>query len=149
MTSPSAFPFWSLVVSLILILFAYTSALTLPLHAWQNQQPTDYRMSGTDFFYQWCDVLENLGPNQYNTAATPLAASPSAVQSMLGRWASWFTSTLVNAECPGTGGKCFSTYDYNSPAYTNISVDNAGNRAWLWLTCTELGFFQGRTLLSH
>lgn len=111
------------------------SALTLPLHAWQNQQPPDFALRGgeEDVFFQWCDALECAAAGQCNPSATGVGLPA------LSRWARWFKSTYV----PDAGGACFSTYAYDSPAYTDTSLANAVNRAWMWLTCTELGYFQG------
>jgi hypothetical protein len=114
------------------------SAFTLPLHSWQNRQPPDFRIIGEDVFFERCDVLENLGPGRYYTGSTGLATWPSTIQSMLSRCGTWFQSTFVDGDCPDLGGSYFSTYDYNSPAYTN---PNPGNKARTWMTCTELGVF--------
>ena len=72
----------------------------------------------------------------------------------LSGYASWFNSTYLPGTCEGYSSayeewqgernvKCFDTYDKSSPMYTDISLSNAFDRQWVWMTCNEpFGYYQ-------
>lgn len=113
----------------------FGSALQWPLNTWQDLQPPDYANSGEATFFQLCDAIE--GGNA-NSPATGVGL-PAA----LDNWAAWFKKNGPDQDCPNQGGSCYSTYTYTSPQYTDTSVSDKYERAWVWLLCTELGWFQG------
>ncbi|KAG8896617.1 hypothetical protein FRB99_008796 [Tulasnella sp. 403] len=116
----------------------FATTLTYPFNKWQDLQPTDYSRTGEPLIYKFCDAIErNPTTNSTNTAATGLGL-PMA----LDNWAAAFKALGPDQDCPGTGGACYSTYNYDSPSYTNTSNADDLNRGWTWLLCTELGWFQ-------
>lgn len=116
----------------------FGESLTAQLGSWQEMQAYSFQQTGEDIFYQWCDAMEvtGTGTTTYNAQSTGVGL-PAA----LNNWAAWFKANYPDKDCPGTGGACYSTYDYSSSLYTNISVANQ-QRGWSWLVCTELGYFQ-------
>ncbi|KAG8892770.1 Thymus-specific serine protease, partial [Tulasnella sp. 403] len=107
--------------------------LTRPLTKWQELQPTSGATS-QPFFYAFCDAVESTGEGQYNTEETGVGL-PAA----LDNWAAALKAWGPEKDCPGTGGSCYSTYDYSAPAYTDLSNNEQYARPWWYLVCTQLG----------
>ncbi|KIO21847.1 hypothetical protein M407DRAFT_123211 [Tulasnella calospora MUT 4182] len=115
----------------------FGAAIQYPINTWQDMQAYDFAQQGTSLFYQFCDAIETNADGTQSTnpqgVGMPLA---------LDNWAEVFKAVGPDASCPGTGGSCYSTEDPNSPSYTDTSVSDTYARAWVWLLCTELGWFQ-------
>ena len=119
----------------------FGSALTNPFGGWQELQPTDFVENGENVFFKFCDAIETQADGTSNTGASGLGL-PLA----LNNWAAAFKAYGPDTNCPGTGGACYSTYDYTSTLYTDLTVGNQENRQWTWLLCNQLGWFQRKTL---
>jgi hypothetical protein len=75
-------------------------------------------------------------------------------QTALSGYAMWFNQTYLPGTCEGYSSayeewqgerniKCFDTYDESSPMYKDISLSNAFDRQWVWMTCNEpFGYYQ-------
>ncbi|KAG9041285.1 hypothetical protein FS837_012466 [Tulasnella sp. UAMH 9824] len=113
----------------------FANALTYPLITWQDLQPPDFGNNGQALFFNFCDAVETKSDGTINQLDGGIGL-PQA----LDNWAAYFKAIGPDTMCPGTGGACFSTYDYSSDFYTNISISN-NLRGWEWLLCTQLGAF--------
>ncbi|KAG8920528.1 Thymus-specific serine protease, partial [Tulasnella sp. 408] len=113
----------------------FANALTYPLITWQDLQPPDFGNNGEALFFKFCDAVETKSDGTINQSDEGIGL-PQALEN----WAAYFKSIGPDTMCPGTGGACFSTYNYSSDFYTNISISN-NLRGWEWLLCTQLGAF--------
>ncbi|KAG8910863.1 hypothetical protein FRC01_006083, partial [Tulasnella sp. 417] len=111
--------------------------LQWPINDWQDLQAYDYAQKGTTQFYQFCDAIETNADGTYNQNAQGVGM-PLAFEN----WAKTYKALGPDKDCPGTGGSCYSTADPNAPMYTDTSVSDVHARAWEWLICTQLGWFQ-------
>ncbi|KAG8951545.1 hypothetical protein FRC00_007211, partial [Tulasnella sp. 408] len=100
-----------------------------------QQAIDDYK--GTSLFYQFCDAIETNADGTQNLSPQGVGM-PQAFEN----WASVIKALGPDANCPGTGGACYSSADPNSAMYADTSVSDTYMRAWVWLLCTELGWFQ-------
>ena len=115
----------------------FGSALTYPISGWQDLQPTDFIEDGENVIFSFCDAIETKADGSHNTAATGVGM-PLA----LNNWAAAFKVIGPDANCPDSGGSCYSTYDYTSGQYTDLTTDDLWGRQWTWLLCNQLGWFQ-------
>ncbi|KAG9018022.1 hypothetical protein FRB90_012581 [Tulasnella sp. 427] len=115
----------------------FASALIYPLGTWQDLQAYTFATDGYPVFYQFCDAIETKADGTYNTAEQGVGL-PLALEN----WAAVIKQALPDSDCPGTGGACYATNDPTSIMYTDTSVSDTYQRAWIWLMCTQLGFFQ-------
>ncbi|EPE10865.1 serine peptidase [Ophiostoma piceae UAMH 11346] len=119
-----------------------------------NWQEHDFD-SGYSNVYQFCDYVENAVVGVFNTTCKAGATTPSAkgvgLKKALNGYTKWVKDVLVPGYCEGYDSSyvgtnnvdCFNTYDATSPFYTDISLDNAVDRQWVWLLCNEpFGFWQ-------
>lgn len=100
---------------------------------WQGNQ--FYANSG---FFAMCDAVENVGSG---SSSIPGAGGVGLTKALAG-YAHWFNSTFLPNYCSSTFGypefsgtyntKCFDTYDANSPLFTDTTLDNTADRAWMW-----------------
>ncbi|KAG8896616.1 hypothetical protein FRB99_008795 [Tulasnella sp. 403] len=95
----------------------FGAALQWPLNTWQSLVPTTFANQGQGIFFNFCDAIETISSGQYNTAATGVGL-PLA----LDNWAAFFKAYGPDKECPGSGGACYSSYNYASPSYTDVTV---------------------------
>ncbi|KAI5209493.1 serine carboxypeptidase [Aureobasidium subglaciale] len=112
---------------------------------WQGNQ--FYRNTG---FFDFCDAVENVKPNSTNT--TLPSAKGVGLEKALAGYASWFNTTYLPGSCESYGYddwqgerniKCFDTYNTSSPMYTDMTLSNAFDRQWVWMTCNEpFGYYQ-------
>jgi len=109
------------------------SALSTPLGAWQDLQPSGDLSDPT--FFEFCDALEvKDGVNA--------PAEGWGFEYALQAWGSWWTNTYYAEICGDTDVvDCLGTYDPTEPFYTDISINNA-ERSWLWIVCNQMGFYQ-------
>ena len=122
----------------------FGSALTYPLSSWQALQAIDFATKGEALFHQFCDAIETKADGTVNTVETGIGL-PQAVTN----WAAAFKKLAPDANCPGTGGACYSSYNYADPYYTDTSVSDKYQRGWSWLMCTQLGWFQSESLAGR
>ncbi|KAG8905343.1 hypothetical protein FRC01_008391 [Tulasnella sp. 417] len=115
----------------------FGAALTYPINTWQDLQAATFAQKGTSLFYKFCDAIETNADGTQNTGAQGVGM-PQA----LTNWAKAFKALGPDQNCPNTGGACYSTINPNSQMYTNTSVTDTYARGWIWLLCTQLGFFQ-------
>ncbi|KAI0029920.1 peptidase S28 [Vararia minispora EC-137] len=116
-----------------------TSALRGPLSAWQALKPTT--RPGAPFF-QFCDALEVKDGQNAGAEGWGLDYAVSA-------WGAWFKDVYLPESCgPIPYSKCLGSYDATDAYYTDISVGNA-ERAWFWLVCNEVGWFQDTAPDGH
>lgn len=112
-------------------------AIQWPLNTWQSLQATSFAQEGTSTFFQFCDVIETNADGTQNTNAQGVGM-PQALEN----WARVFKAWGPDQSCPG--GSCYDTANPNQPKYMDTSVSDTYMRAWMWLLCTELGWFQGK-----
>ncbi|KAG8898767.1 hypothetical protein FRB99_007177 [Tulasnella sp. 403] len=112
-------------------------AISAPIGDWQEMLAGSYNASGEDLFFRWCDAMEKFPNGTVNTSPEGVGL-PHASEG----YASFFKKHYPEKDCPGQGGACYTTYDYTSDMYTNWTVDNAGDRQWMWMTCNEFGWWQ-------
>ncbi|KAG8923740.1 hypothetical protein FRC00_005919 [Tulasnella sp. 408] len=115
----------------------FGASLQYPINTWQDLQAATFAQKGTPLFYQFCDAIETNADGTQNTNAQGVGM-PQA----LTNWAKTFKAMGPDQDCPGTGGACYATTNPNSQMYTNTSVTDDYSRGWIWLLCTQLGFFQ-------
>ncbi|KAG8948858.1 hypothetical protein FRC00_008416 [Tulasnella sp. 408] len=97
----------------------FANALTYPLVTWQDLQPTDFGQKRRALFFELCDAVET-----ESNGATDQSGEGVGLPQALDNWAAYFKAIGPDEICPGTGGACFSTYNYSSESYTNTSISN-------------------------
>ncbi|KAG8894788.1 hypothetical protein FRC00_008442 [Tulasnella sp. 408] len=97
----------------------FANALTYPLVTWQDLQPTDFGQKRPAHFFELCDAVETK-----SNGATDQSGQGVGLPQALDNWAAYFKAIGPDEVCPGTGGACFSTYNYSSESYTNTSISN-------------------------
>lgn len=117
----------------------FGASLQYPINTWQDLQAATFAQKGTPLFYQFCDAIETNADGTQNMNAQGVGM-PQA----LTNWAKTFKAMGPDQDCPNTGGACYATTNPNSQMYTNTSVTDDYSRGWIWLLCTQLGFFQGK-----
>lgn len=116
----------------------FAAVLQYPINTWQDLQAYDFYVEGTSLFYQFCDAIETNADGTQNLSPQGVGM-PQAFEN----WATVLKALGPDANCPGTGGACYSSADPNSAQYSDTTVSDTYMRAWVWLLCTELGWFQG------
>ncbi|KAG9018024.1 hypothetical protein FRB90_012583 [Tulasnella sp. 427] len=115
----------------------FGAALQYPLNTWQDLQAASFAKKGQSVFYNFCDAIETNADGSQNKNAQGVGATQAVAN-----WAKAFKAIGPDKNCPNTGGSCYMTTNANSQMYTNTTVSDAYSRAWIWLLCTQLGFFQ-------
>ncbi|KIO21853.1 hypothetical protein M407DRAFT_28564 [Tulasnella calospora MUT 4182] len=115
----------------------FGAALQNPINTWQDLQAATFSLKGTSLFFQFCDAIETNADGTQNMNPQGVGM-PQA----LTNWAKTFKALGPDENCPNTGGACYSTQNPNSQMYTNTTVTDDYARGWIWLLCTQLGFFQ-------
>ncbi|KAG8950857.1 hypothetical protein FRC04_007089 [Tulasnella sp. 424] len=113
--------------------FAY--ALQWPINTWQELQAYSFAKDGTSTFQQFCDVIETNADGTQNTNAQGVGM-PQALEN----WARVFKAWGPDQNCPG--GFCYDTTDPTQDKFMDTSVSDTYGRAWMWMVCTEFGWFQ-------
>ncbi|KAG9018025.1 Thymus-specific serine protease [Tulasnella sp. 427] len=111
-------------------------ALTYPLTTWQQLQAYDFQQAGRSLFFKFCDAIETGSDGTINQSSEGVGM-PQA----LTNWAAFYKALRPDTDCPNTGGACYSSYNYSDPFYADTSLSNP-LRAWEWLRCSQLGFFE-------
>ncbi|KAJ9157854.1 putative Serine peptidase [Pleurostoma richardsiae] len=115
---------------------------------WQ-WQTIDFR-SGYSGFYKFCDYIENAyEPAFLNSTVIPGEEGVGLCKALNG-FAKWTKEVMFPGACEGYGywtgeynAACFDTYNASNPFYTDLSLDNAAGRQWMWYLCNEpLEFWQ-------
>ncbi|KAI0065737.1 peptidase S28 [Artomyces pyxidatus] len=110
-----------------------TGSLRENLWDWQSLQPASG--PGATFF-QFCDALE-----VKNGVSAP--ASGWGAEHAVAAWGDfWTTGGYLNLICGGDDAEdCLGSYNTSQSFWTDTSLNNA-DRSWMWIVCTEVGFFQ-------
>ncbi|KAI0040522.1 peptidase S28 [Auriscalpium vulgare] len=108
----------------------FAGALKYNLYAWQALAPGE----DASIFYDFCDALEvvdgvNAGPKgrggEYALAA----------------WGKYWTDGYYAGLCGDWDAEsCLGSYDTSASYWTDTSLGN-DDRSWMWVVCTEMGFF--------
>ncbi|OQD74333.1 hypothetical protein PENDEC_c011G02776 [Penicillium decumbens] len=109
---------------------------------WLWQSNTFY--TGYSSFFQFCDYVENV------EAGAKTVPGPEGVglEKALAGYAKWFKEIYFPGSCSSYGywadnntTACYDTHNATNPMFTDLSVDNAGNRQWQWMLCNEPFFY--------
>ncbi|KAH7916580.1 peptidase S28 [Hygrophoropsis aurantiaca] len=100
-----------------------------------DYQLLDYASGPEAMFYQFCDALEVKD-------GVHAPAAGWGLQHAIQAWGNFWNTTYYKNVC-GTldPESCLGTYDASQTFYTDVSVGNVW-RAWFWMMCNELGFYQ-------
>ncbi|KAG8976894.1 hypothetical protein FRC05_002831 [Tulasnella sp. 425] len=115
--------------------FAY--ALQYPLNTWQDLQAYTYSHELTSEFYKFCDTIETKADKTINMDVRGVGM-PLALEN----WAKAFKASRRYRECRNILPACFSTADHRAEKFTVKEVLDEHSRAWTWMLCTQLGWFQ-------
>ena len=117
------------------------AAILSPLWLWQTIQFD----SGYSPFYVFCDSVE--GVYQNSSAVVPGMGGVGLSKALTG-YAKWFKEIYLPGACESLSNNypeyngtlntyCFVTHDPKSPMFTNTSLSNTVDRAWVWMTCNQ------------
>ncbi|KAJ7086092.1 peptidase S28 [Mycena belliarum] len=108
------------------------SALQIAPWSWQSTGPA---VGAHQEFFDFCDALEVKD-------GVPAGKRGQGLEYALAQWGAWQLKTNL-ARCGDSyaGDECWGTFDPNSSSYTDVGTTNT-YRPWMWLICTELGFWQ-------
>ncbi|KAG8976892.1 hypothetical protein FRC05_002829 [Tulasnella sp. 425] len=121
--------------------FAY--ALQYPLNTWQDLQADTYSRELTSGFYKFCDTIETKADNTINMDVRGVGM-PLALEN----WAKAFKASARYKECRSILPACFSTANPKAEKFTVKEVLDQHSRAWTWMLCTQLGWFQDSSIVS-
>ncbi|KAJ8495909.1 hypothetical protein ONZ45_g12654 [Pleurotus djamor] len=111
-----------------------TGALRNNLWDWQALQVT----SGPNAaFFRFCDALE-----VKDGVSAP--ESGWGLEHALSAWGAYWKNSYLRSMCGSQNAEisdCLTTYDPNSPWWTNTEIDYTW-RSWWWIVCNEVGYFQ-------
>ncbi|KAG8942757.1 hypothetical protein FRC04_003527 [Tulasnella sp. 424] len=113
----------------------FGQVLAYPLFGWQSMQASSYATSGEDPFFQFCDAIET-----HPDGTIERTAKGVGMPTALNNFAKYMLDNYASG-CSAPGGGCYTTYDYTSTMYTDLSVSGA-DRQWSWMVCNEFGWFQ-------
>ncbi|KIO28592.1 hypothetical protein M407DRAFT_22176 [Tulasnella calospora MUT 4182] len=111
--------------------------LVAPMYSWQDMQASSYAKSGEDPFFQFCDAIETR-----SDGTIEMSAKGVGMPTALNNYAKFMKTRSASGCGAGLGGACYTSYDYTTDQYTDWTVDNAWDRQWYWMICTEFGWFQ-------
>ncbi|KAG8950856.1 hypothetical protein FRC04_007088 [Tulasnella sp. 424] len=115
----------------------FGNSLRFPFDEWQHAKPSDFKDGRYSNVFKLCDAIEKFSDGSPNTSAQGVGVSQA-----LENWAEASKTLFADAHCPKSDGACHDTSDPNSEVYTNTAVSDTYRRAWVWLLCTQLGWFQ-------
>ncbi|KAG8942753.1 hypothetical protein FRC04_003523 [Tulasnella sp. 424] len=118
----------------------FGETISITMGDWQDMRATSYNDTGEDPFFQLCDAIET-----HPDGKVEMTANGVGMPTALDNYAKWINEKVANApngDCPGQGGACYSTFNYSSAQYTDWTPDNQLDRQWVWMVCTEFGWFQ-------
>ncbi|KAK4150729.1 hypothetical protein C8A00DRAFT_36670 [Chaetomidium leptoderma] len=121
----------------------FAAALEWGPWEWQSTQFYSVKNTGYTPYYRFCDYIENVWPKSNNTVP---GAKGVGLTKALNGYAKYMTETVIPGFCDGAGypewkGKynvaCFQNLNASNAIYKDLSVDNYGNRQWMWMLCNE------------
>jgi hypothetical protein len=103
--------------------------------------------------FDFCDAIEygefiNGSSNWPGSTPVP-GAEGVGLEKALAGYANFFNTNWLPDLCASTGYEewqdeqnvqCYNTHNASSPMYTDLTVDNAYDRQYIWLTCNERMF---------
>ncbi|KAH6652526.1 serine carboxypeptidase S28 [Truncatella angustata] len=120
-------------------------AISSPIWAWQSIQ----FYSGYSSFYQMCDAIEGVIPNNTGNY-TNYSARGVGLNKALPNFAAWYRTEYIPGYCASYGYddwsgdynvQCWDSYNTSMQIFHDWSVDSPNGRTWVWMTCNEPLFY--------
>jgi len=119
----------------------FGSALENGPWSWQSGQFYSESTLGYTPYYQFCDYIENVGPDSTNKVPD---ASGVGLTKALDGYAKYMKEQVIPGYCESTGyftgennTECFQSLNASNPIYHDLTPENWGNRQWNWMLCNE------------
>lgn len=111
----------------------FGGALLWPLLQWQRIIPGQPERQADDF-HEFCDKIEAGGASSSMDDPRGVGMD-KALENLEKEFRDSIAPKLINSGL-------FPTSNPQLPLFTDTSISNESNRAWVWLLCTQLGWFQ-------
>lgn len=117
----------------------FGGALLWPLLRWQRIIPGQPERQADDF-HEFCDRIEADDASPSTDDARGVGMD-KALENLEKEFRNSIAPKLLNSGL-------FPSSNPQLPMFTDTSILNEFNRAWVWMLCNELGWFQGRGLFQ-
>ncbi|KAK0643964.1 serine-type peptidase-like protein [Cercophora newfieldiana] len=125
----------------------FAGALEWGTWTWQKAQFHTIKSQGSSPYHQFCDYVENMYLREKNSYVRKVPGPEGVgLQKALDGYAQWMTNILLPSFCesyryPEFQGSmntlCLQQQNRSNPLFTDLAVNNTGNRQWNWMLCNQ------------